>query len=358
MNTIETVFKDQVVLVSGHTGFKGSWLCLWLDMLGAKVVGVSHQTITEPSHYEHTKNFLSHDLRANIESKETFEKILEDHKPAFIFHLAAQAIVVNSFKDPYQTFTSNTLGTLNLLEALRNYDTECSAVLITSDKSYQNREIDRGYHEDDRLGGADPYSGSKGAAELIIHSYFHSFFSKQSKINIGIARAGNVVGGGDWSAGRLIPDAIRSWINQDSLLIRNPGSTRPWQHVLEPLYGYLQFAKSLQNKSIYSGEAINFGPFSLETQKVVDVANLLQSNLEKFEWRQENLPIEFYESKLLALDSSKAKAMLNWQTHLSIEEVIQWTASWYINFYSDDQMNCADFSKLQIDSYINKVEDD
>jgi CDP-glucose 4,6-dehydratase len=358
MNHLSSMFKNQVVLVSGHTGFKGSWLCLWLHSLGARVVGVSKEITTSPSHYEHTKNYLSYDLRANIEDKDTFSTILKSYKPVFIFHLAAQAIVVNSFKEPYQTFSTNTLGTLNLLEALRNYPLECSTVLITSDKSYQNRELDRGYHEEDRLGGEDPYSGSKGAAELIINSYYHSFFIHQSKIKIGIARAGNVVGGGDWSIGRLIPDAIRAWTKQESLLIRNPESTRPWQHVLEPLFGYLQFATSLQNSSISSGTALNFGPSSLDTQKVFDVANLLKSNLEKFSWHQENLPEGFHESKLLALDSSKAKAKLNWQTHLSIEEVIQWTATWYKNFYSDKQMNCADFSRQQIDLYTNRLNDD
>ena len=358
MNNLSSIFKNQVVLVSGHTGFKGSWLCLWLHSLGAKVVGVSNELTTSPSHYENTKNFLSHDLRANIEHKETFSIILENHKPVFVFHLAAQAIVVNSFKDPYQTFASNTLGTLNLLEALRNYSEQCTAILITSDKSYQNREIDRGYHEEDRLGGEDPYSGSKGAAELIIHSYFHSFFTHQSKIKIGIARAGNVVGGGDWSIGRLIPDAVRAWTKQESLLIRNPDSTRPWQHVLEPLFGYLQFAGSLQNLSTDSGTVLNFGPSSFDTQKVIDVANLLQSNLEKFSWHQEDLPEDFHESRLLALDSSKAKSELNWQTHLSIDEVIQWTSGWYKNFYSNTPVNCADFSRQQIDLYSNKIIND
>ncbi len=352
---MSNLFKNKTVLITGHTGFKGSWLSMMLKNLGAEIVGLSNNTITTPSHYEHIKHIFSHDLRANIEEKHIFTKAIEKYNPKFIFHLAAQAIVSASYKDPFQTFSSNTIGTLNLLEALRLSLSKCTAVLITSDKSYKNLEINRGYHEEDVIGGIDPYSGSKGAAELIISSYAQSFFPSTARIRLGVARAGNVVGGGDWSDNRLIPDAIRAWKNNEILSIRNPKSTRPWQHVLDPLYGYIKLAENLHEKLIPNNSVFNFGPPISESAKVEDIADHLMDYLESFSWRRETEK-EFFESKLLALDSTKANKMLNWKTLLDLDEVIEWTTAWYKNFYSQSGMKTSDFSHLQISQYFEKAQ--
>ena len=354
---MNNLFKNQTVLITGHTGFKGSWLSMMLKNLGAEIVGLSNNTITTPSHYEHIKHIFSHDLRANIEEKDTFTSAIEKHNPKFIFHLAAQAIVSTSYKDPHQTFSSNTIGTLNLLEALRLSLSQCTAVLITSDKSYKNLEINRGYHEEDIIGGIDPYSGSKGAAELIISSYAQSFFSPTERIKLGVARAGNVVGGGDWSDNRLIPDAIRAWKSNEILSIRNPKSTRPWQHVLDPLYGYIKLAEHLHEKIIPNNSVFNFGPSINESAKVEDIANYLSNYLESFSWKRESEK-EFFESRLLALDSTKANKMLNWKTLLSMDEVIEWTTSWYKNYYSKSGMKISNFSDHQISQYLEKAQND
>ena len=350
-------FKGQTVLITGHTGFKGSWLSIMLKNFGAKIVGISNRDITTPSHYDHLKNIFSHDLRGNIEEKNTFNSVIQEYNPRFIFHLAAQAIVSISYEDPFQTFSSNTIGTLNLLEALRVSKSPCTVVLITSDKSYKNLEINRGYHEEDIIGGFDPYSGSKGAAELIINSYSKSFFSSSERIRLGVARAGNVIGGGDWSDNRLIPDAIRAWRSNEILPIRNPQSTRPWQHVLDPLNGYITLAEHLHKELIPNNSIFNFGPLINESKTVEDLAHYLQNYLEDFSWKKETAE-DFFESKLLALDSSKAKKMLNWQTVLTLNEVIEWTTAWYMNFYSQSGMNISDFSHMQVSQYIERVKND
>tara|TARA_B100001093_G_scaffold518603_1_gene604064 strand:+ start:10563 stop:11627 length:1065 start_codon:yes stop_codon:yes gene_type:complete len=349
------IFKNQTVLITGHTGFKGSWLSLILKYLGANLIGVSNNVVTKPSHYENIKDIFSHDLRANIEEKDSFSSILKKYRPKFIFHLAAQAIVSTSFEDPYQTFASNTIGTLNLVEALRLDPFPCTAILITSDKAYKNLEIDRGYHEEDILGGIDPYSSSKGAAELIIQTYFKTFFSNSIDINIGVARAGNVVGGGDWSANRLIPDAIRAWISHESLLIRNPESTRPWQHILDPLYGYISLAQYLSKQQIPNGSVFNFGPNVTKSATVKKVAICLQNNLPNFSWHKDEDAKIFFESKLLALDCTKAERLLDWNTILTLDEVIEWTALWYLNFYSKSPNEISNFSFNQIQKYFDKV---
>lgn len=354
---MRNLFKDQTVLITGHTGFKGSWLSIMLKNLEANIVGLSNDALTTPSHYDHIKNIFSYDLRANIEEKNTFKSAIQRYNPRFIFHLAAQAIVSTSYKDPFQTFSSNTIGTLNLLEALRVSEFPCTVVLITSDKSYKNLEINRGYHEGDIIGGIDPYSGSKGAAELIINSYAESFFSSSERVRLGVARAGNVIGGGDWSDNRLIPDAIRAWRSNQTLPIRNPKSTRPWQHVLDPLNGYITLAEHLHEKLIPNNSVFNFGPSINESAKVEDLANYLQEYLESFSWKKE-ADEDFFESKLLSLDSTKAKKILNWQTVLTLNEVIEWTSAWYMNFYSRSGMKISDFSHLQINQYFKKLKND
>jgi CDP-glucose 4,6-dehydratase len=324
--------------------------------LGANIIGVSDGVRTSPSHYHSILNIFDKDLKADIRNLDALREIIKVNKPEFIFHLAAQPLVLNSYADPYSTFTSNTLGTINLLESLRTYSDECNVVIITSDKSYENLELDRGYHEEDRIGGLDPYSGSKGAAELAIKSYFASFFKNNHRVKLVIARAGNVVGGGDWSNGRIVPDAIKAWQQNKPLIIRNPNSTRPWQHVLEPLHGYLLLAKLLKGNIPINGEAFNFGPNADQTFNVLDVSEILKKYLTDFTWKIDcEKNSTFYESKLLALDITKAKQDLGWLPKLSIDDTFRLTAEWYKNFYATKRENIFNFTIDQIESYSNQL---
>ena len=241
-------FSNKTVLVTGHTGFKGSWLTLWLKILGAKVVGLSINIPTTPSNFKVLKleSKINH-KRLDVRNLKLLKRIFKKYQPDYVFHLAAQSLVKKSYSNPTYTWETNTIGTLNVLESLKEIKKNCVAVLITSDKSYRNLEIKRGYHENDILGGKDPYSASKASAELAIQSHISSYFPpKKTKVFIGIARAGNVIGGGDWSEDRLIPDCMKSWSKNKKAMIRNPQSTRPWQHVLEAIGGYLLFATSIK----------------------------------------------------------------------------------------------------------------
>ena len=256
---MKSIFSNKKVIITGHTGFKGSWLSLWMNMLGADLYGISLSVPTKPSHFEFLDLNFKQDIRIDISKSKQIDKIINDIQPDFIFHLAAQPLVGKSYTDPLFTFSTNIMGTVSILDSLRKLKKECIAVIITSDKSYLNQEINRGYNENDKLGGNDPYSGSKGATELVIYSYFQSFF-KDSNIKIGVGRAGNVIGGGDWADNRIIPDAIKSLETKNKLIIRNPNATRPWQHVLEPLSGYIALALDLKTSKINNGNVFNFGP--------------------------------------------------------------------------------------------------
>ena len=243
-------FYNKTIIITGHTGFKGSWLTLWLKNLGAKIIGISNNIPTKPSFFEETKLKRGIvDLRLDLKNLKKLDLIFKKYKPDFVFHLAAQSLVKESYDFPIKTFQSNTVGTLNVLECIKNLKQKCISIIITSDKSYKNLEIKRGYRENDLLGGKDPYSASKASAELIIQSYINSFFN--TKFNnklIAIARAGNVIGGGDWSKNRLIPDCIKAWSKNKTAIIRNPSSTRPWQHVLEALRLF-NFSNKIKTKS-------------------------------------------------------------------------------------------------------------
>ena len=266
-------FSGKTVLVTGHTGFKGSWLTVWLQRVGARVVGLSVDVPTQPSHFE-TLGLASaiDDRRLDVRDAAAVTSAFADVKPDFVFHLAAQALVRRSYRSPLETFATNTLGTATVLEALRQSGRPCTAVMITSDKCYDNVEWVWGYRETDRLGGKDPYSGSKGAAELVIRSYFASYFADASSpVRIVSVRAGNVIGGGDWAEDRLVPDCIRSWADGRAVEIRSPDATRPWQHVLEPLSGYLWLATRLKDDGKFNGEAFNFGPAASDSKSVEDV---------------------------------------------------------------------------------------
>ena len=347
-------FRDKKVLVTGHTGFKGSWLSLWLSMLGSEVIGFSDKLISNPSHFEFIKESIKYDLRGDIRNYQSVKSIINDYKPDFVFHLAAQPIVRKSYEDPLLTWNTNLFGTLNILEALRYMSKKCCAVLITSDKCYENLEWTWGYRENDKLGGPDPYSASKGAAELAIKSYIKSFFTEgKTNIRIASARAGNVIGGGDWAIDRIIPDCIKAWSRGEVLDLRNPNSTRPWQHVLEPLSGYLSLALSLNKKLILHGEAFNFGPISTDTKSVLDLVEEMSKHWDKVNWNISALDNDFHESGLLKLNCDKAYDLLNWRAFLNFQETIKFTVEWYKNFF-EDSSEIITLSKMQIETY-NKL---
>jgi CDP-glucose 4,6-dehydratase len=331
-----SVFKKKKVLITGHTGFKGSWLTMWLNILGARVIGISNNFPSSPNHYKLLnldKKILSKNL--DIRNLESLKQFVKKHQPDFVFHLAAQSIVKTAYENPMQTWSTNTIGTINVLESLRQLKKKCVAVIITSDKCYENLEIKRGYHENDRLGGKDPYSASKASADIAIRSYVNSFFShKKNKVLIATARAGNVIGGGDWSSNRLIPDCVRSWSKKKKVIIRSPHSTRPWQHVLEAIYGYITLAINLNKNSSLHGEAFNFGPLNHQNYKVASVIKLMKRYWKNVSWRmhKNNFKI-FKESSLLKLNSHKSKKILKWRSVLTFQENISLVANWYKNFY-------------------------
>ena len=341
------IFKNKKVLITGHTGFKGSWLSLWMSQLGAKLYGISLSIPTSPSHFELLNIEFVRDERIDISESQNVRKIIEDVKPDFIFHLAAQAIVSKSYDDPLFSFRTNIMGTTNILDSLRFIKNECVAIIITSDKSYDNLEISRGYNEDDKLGGDDPYSGSKGATELVINSYVKSFFLN-TNIKVGVGRAGNVIGGGDWAENRIIPDAIKSIEENNTLIIRSPNATRPWQHVLEPLSGYISLAIDLKNSKINNGQAFNFGPSSNFEYTVQDVLIELKKKLLKLDWSIEQNQ-KFKESTLLKLDCKKALDHLSWKSTLDFNQTISFTSDWYEKYLHNS--NIKDLSVNQISEF-------
>jgi len=354
MNSINSIFRDKKILVTGHTGFKGSWLSAWLSELGGKVIGVSNKVPTSPAHYDLINNEFYDDRRIDIKDINAIFSIIEEIKPRFVFHLAAQPIVLESYENPINTFTTNTLGTANILDALRRSNHKCIAVFITSDKCYANLELKRGYHEMDRLGGKDPYSGSKGAAELVIRSYVESFFKKNdSNIRIGIGRAGNVIGGGDWAPQRIVPDCAQSWAKNSIAEIRNPNSTRPWQHVLEPLSGYLSLAAALSNNNELNGEAFNFGPPASQDHTVKELVEEIIVHWPGSKWVDKSSNNNMYhEAGLLKLNCNKALNILKWMATLNFEETAKWTADWYRMYYEKDSNLSVEITNKQIREYM------
>lgn len=352
------VFFGKKVIVTGNTGFKGSWLTVWLLELGAHVVGISKDVPTNPSMFDSLElrsriKYCECDLRNLSAIKEIFEK----EQPDFVFHLAAQPIVSESYLNPIETISSNVIGTASVLEALRCVTNPCNAVIITSDKCYDNVEWTWGYRENDRLGGKDPYSASKGAAELIIKTYFHSYFSQaKSPVKLVSARAGNVIGGGDWAKDRVVPDSVKAWSNGLPVEIRNPKATRPWQHVLEPLSGYLRCAQLLSSTDQeLNGDSFNFGPAANQSFTV----NELLLKLAKY-WSVCELPeairyhnqSSFYEAGLLKLNCDKALHQLHWQPVLTFDLTSKYTSLWYNEFYQrKSKSNMYEFTLKQIKQY-------
>ena len=332
-------YEGRRVLVTGHTGFKGSWLTSWLLKLGAEVVGVSHDVPTRPAMFEELalaeriKN-----IQIDIRDLGTMRDLIASERPDFLFHLAAQAIVSTSYTDPVDTISTNVVGTMNVLEALRTLDRPCVAVFITSDKCYDNVEWEWGYRETDGLGGKDVYSGSKGAAELVIKSYLHSFFQDDNPVRLAVGRAGNVIGGGDWARDRLVVDCMRAWSEGGSVEIRSPQATRPWQHVLEPLSGYLALGQALAEQPHLHGEAFNFGPRAEQNRTVAELLGDLGRH-----WGFDDSDsafrivdeIPFHEAGLLKLNCDKALFHLKWESNLDYTETIGLVGDWYVSFYRE-----------------------
>ena len=346
----KTFFKKKV-LITGHTGFKGSWMLLVLSFLGAKVIGVSNQEVGSKSHFGLIKkNIKFKNYFVDIRNYIKLKKIINKEKPDFIFHLAAQSLVKKSYTYPEDTWTTNLNGTLNLLNILRVYKGNCNVVFITSDKVYKNIETKKPYDEKSELGGIDPYSCSKSSADLAIQSYLKSYFIKKSNVKIGIARAGNVVGGGDWSKDRLIPDCVAAWSRSLKVNIRQHNSTRPWQHVLDISFGYLVLGFFL-NYNKFNHEIFNFGPNYKENRSVKEVISLMKKNWKKAKWVYKKSKKQ-KESVLLNLNSNKAFLKLKWKPFLKFENVIKLTAQWYKRYYEDNQ-SAYDLSIQQIKEYIN-----
>ena len=347
------IFKNSRVIVTGHTGFKGSWLTAWLKQLGADVMGISLDPPSYPSHFVVSKiNLGIKDVRLDIRDKKKLEKKFIAFKPHFVFHLAAQPLVGLSYKDPITTWQTNVFGTLNVLQSLRKLKNACNIVIITSDKCYFNKEIIYGYKETDTLGGKDPYSSSKASAELLVKSFINSFFSNgKKKIRIVTARAGNVVGGGDWANDRIIPDCVRSWSKNRKVELRNPDATRPWQHVLEVVGGYLCLAINLKSNKNLHGEPFNFGPNLYKEYSVLELVKAMRYYWKNVSWKIiPKSKKKFYESELLRLNCNKAKKILKWKSVLKFEESIEMAVNWYINYYSDPK-NINIITTEQIERY-------
>ncbi len=357
-NLFGSVFQDKTILVTGHTGFIGSWLSLWLTMLGSNVIGYSLKPPTSPSLFEilDLEKNLQHNI-GDIRSISDLEKTINDNKPSFIFHLAAQPLVYTSYEIPLETIETNVLGTANLLDITRNLEYLSGIVVMTSDKCYDNSFEKHAHVENDPMGGFDPYSASKGAAELITNAYRNSFFnSKKNNTGLATVRAGNVIGGGDWSQYRLVPDCIKSINSNIAIRLRNPNATRPWQHVLEPISGILWLANRISKDPKKFNGSWNLGP-SLQ-EKQVTVEELVQSLIEKHDSK---IPVEsdndskLHESNLLSIDPSKSENELHLKNILSIDESITETVSWYKAFHNHDEMK--NFSINQIERFIMKAKE-
>ena len=316
------------VLVTGHTGFKGSWLAIWLEQLGCKVTGLSLKPSTNPALFEIANiSALCESHIIDIRNVKKVIGLVEKVQPEVVFHLAAQALVRQSYRDPINTFSTNTMGTANILEAIRSTSSVKTMVMVTTDKVYHNNSCLKPYKEDDPLGGQDPYSSSKAASEQIISSYTNAFLSAQG-VAVASARAGNVIGGGDWAAERLIPDAIRAWSDNRSLAVRHPESIRPWQHVLEPLHGYIILAQQLASKLELSS-AFNFGPDFDEVASVRRVVELAQDSWSGAQVTWHDNLSELHEAGWLRLDSRKSRDELGVQPVWGIDEAVQRTMAWY-----------------------------
>ena len=352
MTYFANIYRGRRVLVTGHTGFKGSWLVLWLKHLGAEVAGFSVNVPSSPSNFDllSLRSRINH-YDGDIRDQVRLAHVIDEFRPEMVFHLAAQALVRESYTDPITTFTTNIMGMVNLLECVRTRPWIKVAVLISSDKAYRNIEWCWGYRETDALGGHDPYSSSKSCADLVAHSYFHSFL-RHTPTRIAITRAGNVIGGGDWASDRIVPDCIRAWSQGESVAVRSPQATRPWQHVLEPLGGYLWLGARLwQQSDELNGEAFNFGPSAHVTQTVAELLGAMAARWPGVQWQvPEGYEQGGHEATLLKLSCDKALFHLNWQAVLQFPETVAFTVDWYRTWH-EGQLDLNTYTVEQIEHY-------
>ena len=360
------IYRNKTVLVTGHTGFKGTWLTTWLLKLGAKVVGVSDIIPTQPSMFEKLglEQQIEHHF-IDVRDLAAIDALVQKCQPDFLFHLAAQPIVSTSYTDPVDTIATNVMGTTHVMEALRRCQHDCVGIIITSDKCYDNVEWVWGYKETDAVGGKDIYSGSKGAAELVFKSYFHSFFQPDSKfgtkadVRIASGRAGNVIGGGDWAKDRIVVDCMQAWSEKKHVEIRSPEATRPWQHVLEPLSGYLTLGMALAKNKDLHGESFNFGPSSEQNRSVI---NLLQDLSQYWDFKSpdeaykvtDNIP--FHEAGLLKLNCDKALFHTGWRPTLAYDDTIRFVSEWYYKYYTEQAADMNAMTVAQIAEYEQSAE--
>jgi CDP-glucose 4,6-dehydratase len=354
-------YRNKRVFITGHTGFKGSWMSLWLTKLGAKVKGYSLAPIYQDSLYElcNLRSIIDEDVTGDILNYEKLNKAINDFTPDIIFHLAAQPLVKYSYSNPVETFQVNIQGTINVLDVVRKIKKPCILVLITTDKVYENKETIFPYRECDSLGGHDPYSSSKACAEIISHSFLKSYFNPEfydsHGVKLSTARAGNVIGGGDWSTDRLVPDIVRAFRNNENLILRYPNSVRPWQHVLEPINGYLKLAHYLSvtdSKKLIS--RFNFGPHISDNLKVIDLVKQAQGFLGRGTYEVDSASERVHEAGLLKLDISQAMDILNWQPLFNSNKAIENTMLWYQAFYSG-KSNITEFTLNQINDFQQRI---
>lgn len=351
-NLFKQAYKNKTVLVTGHTGFKGSWLCIWLTKLGANVIGYSLEIPTNPNHFE-LLDIQMESIVGDIRDFDKLEKTISQYQPDIIFHLAAQPIVAKSYKDPIYTYTTNVMGTLNLFESSKKNRVPV-IVNITTDKVYENFENTVAFKETDSLGGYDPYSASKACSEIVTSSYRDSFFNvnKYKKDHITLlasCRSGNVIGGGDWAEQRIMTDIIHSIMSKKILEIRSPNSIRPWQHVLEPLSGYLVLGQKLLDEKKEFATSWNFSSKEIQNVTVQEVVNLTKNYWNDFEYIFKEEEERFHESKILKLNCEKASKLLQWQTVWDIDTTVFRTILWYKSFYEKNRITTLD----DIDSYVN-----
>lgn len=346
-------------MVTGHTGFKGAWLTLWLKMLGARVVGYSLPAPTQPALFNELRLGDEIDsLIGDIRDVNTLQQAFARYNPEIVFHLAAQPLVRLSYEQPVETFSTNVIGTVNLLEAVRHSASVRACICVTSDKCYENREWPYAYRENDQMGGHDPYSASKGCAELVTASWRRSFFAAekflQHRVALASARAGNVIGGGDWALDRIVPDAVRALSLNEPIPVRNPGAIRPWQHVLEPLSGYLWLAARMRETGPVFADSWNFGPLATGAVNVGQIVEKIISvwgsgSVNDLSSGQKQA---LHEANFLKLDCSKAVGQLGWQPVFSVDEAVEFSASWYKRFYEDEKFAARSFTEAQINSYV------
>jgi CDP-glucose 4,6-dehydratase len=345
-------WKNRRVFITGHTGFKGSWLSLWLEALGAKAMGYSLDPPTEPSLFEQAEVARSiRSIRGDVRDFASLKSALTELRPEVIFHLAAQSVVLRGYEDPIETYSSNVMGTVHLLEAIRQSELRCVVVNVTSDKCYANREVVWGYREEEPMGGDDPYSSSKACSELVTTAFRESFFPPTALQHHGVAlasaRAGNVIGGGDWTKNQLVPDLVRAFLTGRPCLIRNDSAVRPWQFVLEPIRGYLMLAERLSEDGVSFASGWNFGPVNADAKPVRWIADILARLWgDGASWKHDDTTHPG-EAHFLKLDASKAGAYLDWHPVLPLEQSLEWIVEWYRSFQSNADLRSVSLAQIR-----------